>query len=82
MIPLWGLSAEGGIYIDQNGIDYYYGTGLAAGLGGASVTAAVTSADLSHTYSISTSLFVAGGDVIGEKLEKGMTYYPYSMLSR
>jgi hypothetical protein len=33
---------------------------------------------LSHTYSVSTAAFAAGGDVIGAELEKGMIYYPYS----
>jgi RHS repeat-associated protein len=79
-VPLWGLSGEAGVYIDQNGIDYYYGTGLAAGQpGGAHASVGVTSADLSHTYSISTGLFATGGDVLGGAVEEGMTYYPYSL---
>ena len=57
-----------------------YGTGLAAGQpGGGNVSVGITSADLSHTYSISTGLFATGGDVVGATLEKGMTYYPYSL---
>lgn len=78
-IPLWGLSGSAGVSIDQNGIDYYYGTGFATGLGGANATVALSTANLSHTYSISTSLFAAGGEVVGGTLEKGTTYYPYSM---
>jgi RHS repeat-associated protein len=77
-VPLWGLSGEGGIYIDQNGIDYYYGAGLGA-IGGADATIGVTTADLSHTYSVSAAGFVAGGDVVGAELEKGEIYYPYSL---
>jgi hypothetical protein len=79
-VPLWGLSGEAGVYIDQNGIDYYYGSGLAAGqVGGGHASVGLTSADLSHTYSVSTGLFASGGDVVGATLEKGMTYYPYSL---
>jgi RHS repeat-associated protein len=77
-VPLWGLSGEGGIYIDQNGIDYYYGAGLGA-IGGADATIGVTTAVLSHTYSVSAAGFAAGGDVVGPELEKGEIYYPYSL---
>ena len=76
-IPGWGLTGEGGIAIDQNGIDYYYGAGLAAG-GGAEATAQISTEDLTHQYSISTSLFAAGGDTVGAQVSKEVTYYPYS----
>jgi RHS repeat-associated protein len=79
-VPLWGLSGEAGVYIDQKGIDYYYGTGLAAwSPGGGHASVGITSADLSHTYSISTGLFATGGDVVGGTVQEGMTYYPYSL---
>jgi RHS repeat-associated protein len=42
-------------------------------------TIGVTTADLSHTYSVSAAGFVAGGDVAGAELEKGEIYYPYSL---
>jgi RHS repeat-associated protein len=77
-IPGWGLTGGGGVYIDQNGIDYYVGTGLAAG-GGGSATIQVTTADLPHMYWISTSVYMTGGYPVGGEVAKGITYYPYSL---
>jgi hypothetical protein len=54
------------------------GAGLAGGLGGISFGPQVTTADLSHQYSISTAAFAQGGAVASYEVSKGMTYYPYS----
>jgi RHS repeat-associated protein len=60
----FGYSGDAGVYIDQNGIDYYAGAGWAPRQpGGGNVSAMITIADLSHTYTVSTSLFAAGGCV-------------------
>jgi RHS repeat-associated protein len=76
-IPLWGLSGEIGIQADLRGVDYYYDAGLAGG-GGFSFGPQITTADLSHQYSISTAAFAQGGSGISVEMSKGMMYYPYS----
>src|SRR5262249_43683515 len=76
-IPGWGLTGEMGVQADLHGVDYYYGSGLAAG-GGFSVGPQLTTADLSHQYSVSTAGFVQGGAGVSVEISKGMTYYPYS----
>jgi RHS repeat-associated protein len=78
VIPGWGLGANGGVYIDQHGIDYYYAPILATG-GGGSVTGAITTADLQHVYSISTGAGVTVGAGPAGELARGMTYYPYTL---
>jgi RHS repeat-associated protein len=77
-IPGWGLTGELGLQADLQGIDYYYGAGLAGGLGGISFGPQITTADLSHQYSISTAAFAQGGVIASVEMSKGMTYYPYS----
>jgi RHS repeat-associated protein len=76
-IPLWGLSGEMGVQADLRGVEYYYGAGLAGG-GGFSFGPQITTADLSHQYSISTAAFAQGGAGASVEMSKGMTYYPYS----
>jgi hypothetical protein len=49
-----------------------------AGGGGFSVGPQLTTADLSHQYSISTAAFAQGGAGISVEMSKGMTYFPYS----
>jgi hypothetical protein len=78
VIPGWGLGANGGVYIDQHGIDYYYAPILATG-GGGSVTGAISTADLQHVYSISTGAGVTVGAGPAGELTRGMTYYPYTL---
>jgi RHS repeat-associated protein len=78
VIPGWGLGANGGVYIDLHGIDYYYSPILATG-GGGSVTAAISTTDLQHVYSISTGASVTVGAGPAGELAGGMTYYPYSL---
>src|SRR5262249_34212463 len=76
-IPGWGLSGQIGIQADFQSIEYYYGAGVAGG-GGISFGPQITTADLSHQYSVSTGAFVQGGVVASMDISKGMTYYPYS----
>jgi hypothetical protein len=76
-IPLWGLTGEIGVQADLQGVEYYYGAGMAGG-GGFSVGPQLTTADLSHQYSISTAAFAQGGAGISVEMSKGMTYFPYS----
>ena len=76
-IPGWGLGGQIGIQADFQGVEYYYGAGLAGG-GGISFGPQITTADLSHQYQISTEGYAQGGVVIGGEVSKGMTYYPYS----
>jgi RHS repeat-associated protein len=76
-IPGWGLSGEIGIQADFRGVEYYYGAGLAGG-GGLSFGPQITTADLSHQYSVSTGAFAQGGAGVSMEISKGMTYYPYS----
>jgi RHS repeat-associated protein len=76
-IPGWGLSGQMGIQMDLQGVEYYYGAGLAGG-GGISFGPQITTADLSHQYSISTGAFAQGGAIASAELSQGMTYYPYS----
>ena len=77
-IPGWGLTGSAGISFDQYGVDYYYGAGLALG-GGGSATAQVSTETLSHTYSVSTSVFGGIGTFLNAEVSRGMTYYPYSL---
>jgi RHS repeat-associated protein len=76
-IPGWGLSGQIGIQADLQGVEYYYGAGLAGG-GGISFGPQITTADLSHQNSVSTGAFAQGGAVASVEISKGMTYYPYS----
>lgn len=76
-IPGWGLSGEVGIQLDLQGIEYYYGAGLAGG-GGLSFGPQITTADLSHQYSVSTEAFAQGGAGVSIEMSKGMAYFPYS----
>ena len=76
-IPGWGLTGEIGIQMDFKGVEYYYGGGLATG-GGISFGPQVTTADLSHQYSISTAAFVQVAPGVSIERSKGMTSYPYS----
>jgi RHS repeat-associated protein len=76
-IPGWALSGEIGVQVDFQGIEYYYGAGLAGG-GGLSFGPQITTADLSHQYSVSTAVFAQGGAGVSLEVSKGMTYYPYS----
>jgi RHS repeat-associated protein len=62
-ILVWGLTGEMGVQADLQGAEVYYGAGLAGGLGGISFGPQVTTADLSHQYSISTAAFAQGGAV-------------------
>jgi RHS repeat-associated protein len=77
-IPGWGLTGEMGVQADLQGAEVYYGAGLAGGVGGISFGPPVTTADLSHQYSISTAAFAQGGAVASYEESTGMTYYPYS----
>jgi len=76
-IPGWGLSGQIGIQADFQGVEYYYGAGLAGG-GGISFGPQITTADLSHQYQVSTEGFAQGGVIASAEVAKGMTYYPYS----
>lgn len=66
-----------GVQADLRGVEYYYGAGLAGG-GGFSFGPQITTADLSHQYSISTAAFAQGGSGVSVEKSKGMTYYPSS----
>jgi RHS repeat-associated protein len=76
-IPGGGLSGQIGIQADLQGVEYYYGAGLAGG-GGISFGPKITTADLSHQYQMSTEGFAQGGVLLSVEVAKGMTYYPYS----
>jgi RHS repeat-associated protein len=76
-IPLWGLTGEIGVQADLQGVEYYYGAGLAGG-GGFSLGPQLTTADLSRQYSISTAAFAQGGAGASVEVSNGMTYFPYS----
>jgi RHS repeat-associated protein len=76
-IPGWGLSGQIGIQADLQGVEYYYGTGIAGG-GGISFGPQITTADLSHQYSVSSEAFAQGGYLLSGEVSEGMTYYPYS----
>jgi hypothetical protein len=61
-----------GVQADLQGVEYYYGTGLAGG-GGFSFGPQITTADLSHQYSIFTAGFAEGGAGVSVRVSKGMT---------
>ena len=71
----WNATWSFGLSIDQYGIDYYYGWGIAAGVhAGANI--GITTDNLPHAPSVTTSAFGALGDVYGGEVSYGMTQYP------
>jgi RHS repeat-associated protein len=73
----WNFTGSAGLNFDQYGIDYYYGWGIAAGVH-TGANAGITTDNLSHTYSLSSSGFAAAGDFYGGEVSYGMTQYPYT----
>jgi RHS repeat-associated protein len=73
----WNFTGSTGIDFDQYGIDYYYGWGIAAGVH-TGANAGITTGNLSHTYSLTSSVFGASGDLYGGEISYGMTAYLYS----
>jgi hypothetical protein len=63
--------------LDQYGLDYYYGWGIAAGVH-TNANAGVTTDDLSHMYNLTSSGFGATGDVYGGEVSYGLTECPYT----
>jgi RHS repeat-associated protein len=73
----WNGTVSAGLNIDQYGIDYYYGFGAAAGVE-VDINAGMTTDDLAHQYSVTSSIFGETGDVWGGGASWNNTSYPYS----
>jgi RHS repeat-associated protein len=73
----WNGTVSAGLNIDQYGIDYYYGFGAAAGAE-VGINAGMTTDNLAHQYSVTSSIFGETGDVWGGGASWNNTSYPYS----